>query len=72
MLLTDEDIEKFQDIFEKEFGTKITKDEAYEKGVKLLTLMSAIYKPMTEKEYVLVEERRNESVESVKNIFNKK
>ncbi len=72
MLLTDEDIEKFQDIFEKEFGTKITKDEAYEKGVKLLTLMSAIYKPMTEKEYVLVEERRNESVESIKNIFNKK
>lgn len=50
MVLSDEDIIKFQALYRSEFGTEISKEDAYEKGIKLLQLMSAVYKPMTEDE----------------------
>jgi len=62
MVLSDEDITKFQALYESEFGLKITKEDAYEKGIKLLQLMSAIYKPMTQDEYELVQKHRKETI----------
>jgi hypothetical protein len=50
MQLTDEDIVNFQALYRTEFGIEISKDDAYEKGSKLLGLMSAIYKPIPNKE----------------------
>lgn len=62
MVLSDEDITNFQTLYKSEFGMEISKEDAYEKGIKLLTLMSAVYKPMTEKEYEMVEKHRKETL----------
>ncbi len=51
MVLSDEDITKFQILCKSEFGIEISKEDAYEKGSKLLKLVSTVYKPMTEEEY---------------------
>jgi hypothetical protein len=45
MVLTDEDIVKFQELYKSEFGMEISKDVAFEKATQLLNLMSAVCKP---------------------------
>lgn len=57
MALTNEQVSQFQELWKKNFGIEITKELAYEKGVKLMRLMSIIYKPMTDNELRLVQER---------------
>ena len=58
MNLTDENILEFQMLYKKHFGKEISKEEAYEKGIKLLRLMSLVYQPMTVDEFNLIQERR--------------
>ena len=58
MVLPDEDILKFQALYKSEFGMEISREDAYEKGIKLLQLMSVVYKPMTEKEYEFIQKHR--------------
>jgi len=58
-MLTNNDITKFQAIYKEEFGTNISKEEAVEHGLKLLSLMSQVYKPMTLKESVKIDLHRN-------------
>ncbi len=62
MVLSDEDITKFQTLYKSELGLEITKEDAYEKGIKLLQLMSTIYKPMTQDEYELIQRHRKETI----------
>ncbi len=62
MTLSDEDIVKFQTLYKSEFGIEISRENAYEKGIKLLQLMSAVYKPMTEKEYELIQKHRRDTL----------
>lgn len=50
-MLSDEQIIKFQEIYKKRFNREISREEAYEKGAKLVRLMQLIYKPMSIKEY---------------------
>jgi len=50
MMLNDNDIAEFQRIYKAEFGKEISREEALEQGIKLLTLMKAIYKPMTKEQ----------------------
>lgn len=45
-MLSQNDIANFQAIYLKRFGKEITKEEAYAKGVKIITLMKNIYKPI--------------------------
>lgn len=45
MLLTDEQITKFQMLYKKHFGKEISRDEAYEKGARLVRLIELIYMP---------------------------
>ena len=54
MVLSDEDILKFQSLCKSEFGMEISREDAYEQGVKLLQLMSVVYRPMTEEEYKII------------------
>ena len=61
MVLSDDDILKFQDIYREQFGKEISKEDAYEQGIKLLGLMSVVYKPMTENEFSLIQERRQKT-----------
>lgn len=60
-MLSTEQVTKFQMIYQKRFGKAISREEAYEKGAKLMRLVEIIYKPMTQKEYQLLQKRRRET-----------
>ena len=62
MHLSNKDIIKFIALYKSEFGIEITREDAYEKGIKLLQLMSAVYKPMTEKEYEFIQKHRKNTL----------
>ncbi len=51
MLLSDKQLEAFQEIYKKRFGKPISKQEAYEKGIMVVRLLAVIYKPMTQEEF---------------------
>lgn len=57
-MLSDDQISKFQALYKKHFGEEISRDEAYEQGVKLIRLIELVYKPMTEAEYQQLQKRR--------------
>lgn len=60
-MLSDDQIIKFQTLYKNHFGKDISREDAYEKGAKLIRLVELIYKPMTEKEYEMVQKRRKET-----------
>jgi hypothetical protein len=60
-MLSDEQITKFQMLYKNRFGKEISREEAYEQGVKLIRLVELIYKPMSEAEYKQLQERRRET-----------
>lgn len=60
-MLSHEQIKKFQTLYKNRFGKEISREEAYEQGVKLIRLVELIYKPMTEAEYKQLQERRRET-----------
>ena len=62
MVLSDEDITKFQALYKSAFGTDISREDAYESGVKLLRLMSLVYKPMTEQEFASIQKHRQDTL----------
>jgi len=39
-------VSKFQQLYKKKFGEEISKEEAYEQGIKLLKLIQVIYRPL--------------------------
>jgi hypothetical protein len=59
-MLSDEQIRKYQEIYKNRFGKEISREEAYEQGIKLIRLIKLTYKPITEKEYDLLQKRRQE------------
>lgn len=46
-MLTDKQVDKFQDIYRKRFGKEISQEDALEKGIRLVRLMDIVYKPIT-------------------------
>ncbi|MFA6305631.1 MAG: hypothetical protein WC651_02795 [Candidatus Gracilibacteria bacterium] len=46
MKLTPEAIQEFQDAYRKDFGLEVSKEEAEQLGLRLITLFSVIYKPI--------------------------
>ena len=58
-MLTNNDITKFQALYKEEFGTDISREQAIEQGTKLLSLMSSVYKPMTQKDLDDIESHRH-------------
>ena len=45
MILSDEKIKEFQELHKEHFGVEISKEDARENGIKLLRLISIIYRP---------------------------
>ena len=45
MALSDENIKEFQTLYKEHFGKEISKEDARENGIKLLRLISIIYRP---------------------------
>ena len=60
-MLSDEQIMRFQTLYKNRFGKEISREDAYEKGVKLMRLVELVYKPMTENEYQKLQKRRLET-----------
>lgn len=60
-MLTEEQITKFQTLYRKRFGKEISREQALEKGIKLIRLIEIIYKPMTEAEFQQLQNRRRET-----------
>jgi len=59
-MLSDEQIKTYQTLYKNRYGKKISREEAYEQGAKLIRLVELIYKPMTEAEHQKLQERRRE------------
>jgi len=57
-MLTEQDITRLQMLFKSELGREINRAEALEQGLKLVGLLSNVYKPMTQKEFDEIEEHR--------------
>ncbi|MCX6751928.1 MAG: hypothetical protein NTZ87_00265 [Candidatus Nomurabacteria bacterium] len=47
MVLSDENIKEFQALYKEHFGKDISKEDACNQGIKLLQLISIIYRPKT-------------------------
>lgn len=60
-MLSDEQITKFQMLHKNRFGKEISRDEAFEQGIKLIRLVELIYKPMTEKELEALQDHRRQT-----------
>ena len=61
MELSDQHIAEFQTLYKNHFGKEISREEAYEKGIKLLRLIKLVYKPLTEEELSKLQKRRKET-----------
>jgi len=60
-MLSDESIKKFQALYKNRFGEEISREEAYEQGVKLRRLVEIVYQPMTKEELKELQSRRRET-----------
>jgi hypothetical protein len=57
MEIAPEQLAKFQALYREKFNIELTPQEALEKGLSLLTLMKAIYLPMTDTDLKNVTDR---------------
>lgn len=60
-MLSDEKITQFQILYKNRFGKEISREDAYEQGVKLIRLIELVYKPMTKCEYQILQKRRQQT-----------
>jgi hypothetical protein len=58
VVLSDEDIVKFQALYKSQLGIDISKEDACERAEKLVRLVSLIYRPITPTEPEVVEARQ--------------
>ena len=65
MALTDEQVEQFRKLYFKRFGKEISKEDAYEQGIKLIAMLKLIYKPMPLEEYEAIQKRRLEMLPQI-------
>lgn len=49
-------------LYKTRFGKDLSKEDALEKGIKLIRLIELIYRPMTATEYKELQERRQEII----------
>lgn len=61
MQLSDKKIAEFQKLYLKHFGQEISREEAHEKGIKLIRLIELVYKPMAKADYQKLQQRRRET-----------
>jgi len=61
MLLTDAQIDRFQAIYKARFHRDLSREEALEKGTKLVRLMQIVYRPMTKENYQKLQARRKQT-----------
>lgn len=57
-MLTEEQITEFQEIYKRVFGEEISRAKALEEGIRLVSLMKIIYKPITKEEFKELQGKR--------------
>jgi hypothetical protein len=62
MVISDEQLAEFQRLYKNRYGKEISKEKAYEQGIKLLRLLKRIYKPMTVEQFDAIQTRRAETL----------
>jgi hypothetical protein len=60
-MLSDEQITKYQTLYKNRYGKEISREEAYEQGVKLIRLIELIYRPMAQTEFQQLQKRRQQT-----------
>lgn len=59
-MITNKAMQEFKAIYKSHFNHELSDVEALEKATSLLNLMKLVYKPITEADLKLVEERREQ------------
>lgn len=70
-MLTNEQVSKFQAIYQNCFGKKISREDAIEKGARLVRLIQIIYQPITKQELLEFKKRLETRTLTKINNFNK-
>ena len=65
-MISKKQLEKFKDIYKRNFDKNISDQEALKQATKLLRLVEIIYKPMTQEEYDKIQGHRKKDKESKK------
>jgi len=60
-MISKEHLDKFKEIYKKKTGKDISDQDALESAIKLITLVKAVYRPMTKDDYDKVQKRRAET-----------
>jgi len=50
-MLTENQTTQFQEIYRKHFGKNVSKEEAQDKGIKLVNLMRVVYSPLSKEKF---------------------
>ncbi len=50
-MLNEAEIIKFQQLYKEHLGQEISREEALQKGIRLLRIIELTYKPMTEEDF---------------------
>ena len=66
MALSDENIIEFQKLYREHFGKDISKEDAQKQGIKLLKLVSIVYRPKTSIELESAQARQAEFLQKQK------
>ena len=61
MHISDDGVSEFQRLYRKRYGREISREQAYEQGLRLLLLLKRIYKPMTQDQFDAIQLRRAET-----------
>jgi len=59
-MIPKEHLYKFKEFYKKRFNKELTDQEALESGTRLIRLIELIYKPMTQKDYDILQKRKEE------------
>ena len=70
-MLSEEQVTNFQAIYRNKFGREISREDALEKGARLVRLMEIIYQPITEQELLEFQKRREAKTLTKLNNLNK-
>lgn len=60
MQLTPEQVAGFQAIYKSRLGHEISREQAYEQGLKLVRLMQFVYRSMTQADLEKIQKRQQE------------
>ena len=61
-MISKESLEEYKTLYKKHFNKDLTDQEALESATKLLTLMKAVYKPITQADLDFIERRRRDGI----------